>query len=242
MENSSDRLVQEFEVVADHQQRPAVLPEKLEQPCLGIDVEMVRRLIEKKNVTSREENACQFDSSALPTGQHTDRKVQTLSIEPEAGCNAARLTFRRVTTLQRKLFFSPAVSRDVALARIFLHGDAQLLDTCQIFVDVSSGQNVRDRRSTVVDSGDTRILRQIAEASFAYDLAVDGLCLSSEDFEQTRLARAVSADKTHFVSCHDRERSAFDDESATDLDGQGLSLEHRVTSENWSSIVTRTCG
>ncbi len=42
-----DRLVEQFYVVTDDEQRPPVRPKKACQPVLGVAVEVVRRLVEQ---------------------------------------------------------------------------------------------------------------------------------------------------------------------------------------------------
>ncbi len=46
VQHPGDRLVEQFEVVADHEQGALVLAEEAEQPGLGVDVEVVGRLVE----------------------------------------------------------------------------------------------------------------------------------------------------------------------------------------------------
>ena len=70
MQHPSDRLVEEFKVVADHEQTTAIVAQEIEQPRLGIDVEVVRRFIQKQRVASSEQNACELDTSTLTTRQH----------------------------------------------------------------------------------------------------------------------------------------------------------------------------
>ena len=47
VEHAGDRLVEQFEVVADHEQGAAVGAQEAEQPLLGVDVEVVGRLVEE---------------------------------------------------------------------------------------------------------------------------------------------------------------------------------------------------
>ena len=53
VQHTGDRLVEQVEVVADHQQRTAVGAQELQQPHLGVDVEVVGRLVEQQARRSR---------------------------------------------------------------------------------------------------------------------------------------------------------------------------------------------
>ncbi len=50
-------LVEQREVVADDEQRTAERPQEGHQPVLGVDVEVVRRLVEQQEVAAREQDA-----------------------------------------------------------------------------------------------------------------------------------------------------------------------------------------
>ena len=67
VEHAGDRLVEQVEVVADHQQRAAVGAQELQQPRLGVDVEVVGRLVEQQHVGAGEEDAGQLDAAPLAT-------------------------------------------------------------------------------------------------------------------------------------------------------------------------------
>jgi len=73
VQHPRDRLVEQVEIVADHQQRTPVLTEEPHQPGLRVDVEVVGRLVETEHVAAGEEDPRQFDATPLTTGQHTDR-------------------------------------------------------------------------------------------------------------------------------------------------------------------------
>ena len=47
VQHASDRLVEQFEIVADHEQRAPIAAQETEQPLLGVDVEVVGRLVEQ---------------------------------------------------------------------------------------------------------------------------------------------------------------------------------------------------
>ena len=61
---------------------------------------------------------------------------------------------------------------------------------------------MRDGRAPVEHSGDTRILRQVAEPALAQDLAARRFERSTEDTEQRGLAGAVATHQTDLVARH----------------------------------------
>ena len=78
----------------------------------------------------------------------------------------------------------------------------------QLLVDAPAGQHVGDRRAPVEHAVDARVLRQVAEAAVAHDLAAGRLDRAAEHPEQARLAGAVAADEADLVPRHDGERGA----------------------------------
>ena len=84
VQHARDRLVEQREVVADHEQRAAVRAQELHQPLLGVDVEVVRRLVEQQQVAAREQDARELDAPALTTGQRADREVEAVGARARA--------------------------------------------------------------------------------------------------------------------------------------------------------------
>ena len=79
VQHAGDRLVEQVEVVADHQQRAAVGAQELQQPHLGVDVEVVGRLVEQQHVAAGEQDAGQLDAAALATAEHADRQLHPVA-------------------------------------------------------------------------------------------------------------------------------------------------------------------
>ena len=79
VQHTSDRLVEQVEVVADHQQRAAVGAQELQQPRLGVDVEVVGRLVEQQHVGAGEQDARELDAAPLATAEHADRQLQPIA-------------------------------------------------------------------------------------------------------------------------------------------------------------------
>ena len=76
VQHARDRGVEQLEVVADHEQRAAVLREEAEHPVAGVVVEVVGRLVEEEDVAAGEEDPRQLDAATLAAGQHAQRQVE----------------------------------------------------------------------------------------------------------------------------------------------------------------------
>ena len=90
VQHAGDRLVEQIEVVADHQQRAAVGAQELHQPHLGVDVEVVGRLVEQQHVAAGEQDAGQLDAPPLAAAQHADRQLQPVATETRDPAAIAR--------------------------------------------------------------------------------------------------------------------------------------------------------
>ena len=214
--------------MADHQQRTAVGPQEPHQPLLGVDVQVVRRLVEAKDVAAGEEDAGELDAAPLAAGQHTDGGVDPGRVETEPGGEPSGLAVGGVPAMDPERLLGAGVAGDVAFVGPLLHRDAELLDALELGVDAAPGQDVGDRGAAVEHSGDAGILRQVAERA-GVDHATRGrLDLTAQHPEQARLARPVAADQPDLVPGHDGEVGRPDDEPATDLYRESLGLEHRA--------------
>ena len=99
VQHAGDRLVEQVEVVADHEQRAAVGAQEAEQPVLGVGVEVVGGLVEQQHVAAGEQDAGQLDPAALATGEHAEGQVEAVVGEAEAGGEAADLGLGRVAAV-----------------------------------------------------------------------------------------------------------------------------------------------
>ncbi len=81
--DASDRFVEQLEIVADDQERAAVVAQELHQPGLGIDVEVVGGLVEQEDVAAREQNPGQLHAAALAARQHIQGQVETIGGQTE---------------------------------------------------------------------------------------------------------------------------------------------------------------
>ena len=226
VQHPGDRLVEQFEVVADHEQRTLVLPQEPEQPGLRVDVEVVGRLVEAQHVGAGEEDAGEFDTAPLAAGQHAERQIEAIVGKPETDRHRPRLAVGGVPAGGAEHLLGLEVPADIALVGVLLHGDAQLLDPDDLVVDALAGQDVGDAGATVEVAVDLRILREVTEAALAQHLAGRGLVGAAEHLEQAGLAGTVAADDADLVAGHDGEAGAVDQQPPSHFDRDGLRLQH----------------
>ena len=228
MQHTRDRLVEQIEVVADHEQRAPVLAQEAHQPRLGVDVEVVGGFVETQHVAAGEQDPGQLDPSPLAAREHPDRELHAALVEAEPGGERAGLALGRVAAVELEVLLGPAEPRDVAIVGTLLHGDPQLLDAHQLVVDAAARQHVGDGGARLVRRVDARVLRQVAEAALAHDRATGRLGGAAEHLEQRGLAGAVAADDAHLVAGHHGEGGVGDDEPTTHFHRECLRLEHRT--------------
>ena len=70
-ENRGDRLIEQGQVVGHHEHPAPICGEPLDQPRLGVEVEVVGRLVEEQDIGLGKEDPGQFHPSPLATG-HRD--------------------------------------------------------------------------------------------------------------------------------------------------------------------------
>ena len=107
VEHAGDGLVEQVEVVADHEQGAPVVPQEVEQPVLGVGVEVVGGLVEQEQVAAGEEDADQLDPAALAAGQRAERQVEAVVGQAETGGQAADLGLGPVAAVHAELLLGP---------------------------------------------------------------------------------------------------------------------------------------
>ena len=73
--------------MADDQHRAAILAKEIEQPVFGVDVEVVGGFVEQQRIAAGKQNSRQLDTTALATREHTERQIEAVGFQAEAGGN-----------------------------------------------------------------------------------------------------------------------------------------------------------
>ena len=169
VQDAGDGLVEQVEVVADHEQRAPVGAHEAEQPLLGVAVEVVGGLVEEQEVAAGEQDPGDLHPAPLAARQRTDRQVEAVALEPEAGGDPAHLALGRVAAVDPELLLRPGEAGDRPLRRVLLHLDPQLLDPDHGLVEPAAGEDVADGGGGVVDAVEPGVLREVAEPAGAVD-------------------------------------------------------------------------
>ena len=77
--------------MADDEQRAAIVAEELHEPGAGVDVEVVRRLVEQQHVAAGEQDAAELDPAALTARQDGKGEVDAVTLDAEAGDQRSHL-------------------------------------------------------------------------------------------------------------------------------------------------------
>ena len=162
VQDARDRLVEQCEVVTDDEQRPAKRPQERHQPGFGVDVEVVRGLVEEHEVAAREEDPSQLGPSSLAARKRADRQIESIGRETEAGDDPPHLGFGRVTPARGERVLRVGVRLHVAGRRIGVDPRAQFLEPSEGCVETAPRQHVRERRAVEADPAGGRVLREEA--------------------------------------------------------------------------------
>ena len=208
---------------------PRYAAQELHEPRLGVDVEVVRRLVEEEEVAAREQDAGELDPAALSAGERREREVERgRASRPRPAAMRAHLRLRPIATVgperllgrEKRATFASLGSSSIA-RRSFSMRHGRL-------VEAAARQDVGQRGDAVEEAGDAGVLREVAERALTMHDADRGGGRAAEHAQQAGLARTVAADEADLVAGADRQRGAFDDETAADLNRQLAGLQHEV--------------
>ena len=206
MQHACDRLVEQLEVVTDHEQRAAVRTQKAHEPGLRVDIEVVRRLVEHQQVAAREQDARELDATAFTTGERADRQIETIGTEAEPRTDPTHFRFRGVPARGLERVLGGGVALDVAFRRIGIDLQAQLFELAGRNVEAAPGEHMRERRAVEAGAAGRRVLGEVSDRGRPqHDTARRGRS-TCDDFHHRGLARAVAADQADLVAGSQRER------------------------------------
>ncbi len=209
--------VEQVDVVADHDQPAVVGAQELTQPDDRVGVEVVGGLVEQQGgvvVTGAgEQDAGQFDPTALATGQRLKLLAQHPVGKAQRGADPGRLGLGRVPAEGAETLLEATVAPDrhvpCSVVDQLRHCQLELLHLAHEHVEAAGGQHA-------ITSGVGRVtgpwvLREITEVTTDVDLSGERQRLASQGLEQRRLARAVASDEADPVTRLDAERHRLDE-------------------------------
>ena len=227
VQHARDRLVEQLEVVTDHEEAAAEGAQELHEPLLGVDVEVVRGLVEEQEVAAGEEDARELHAPALAARQRGDGQVEPVGAEAEAGRDPPDLRIGRVAAGVAEGILGVAVGADVAGRCVVGHAAVQLVEAAAGGVEAASRQHVRECGPVEAGTLGRRVLREVPDLARARDHTVRGGRLAREHLQERCLPHAVAAHQADLVAGAQRERGAGQRVPATHFDGEIAHLEHR---------------
>ncbi len=217
VQHARDGLVEQVEVVADHDERAVVAAEELEHPLLGVGVEVVGGLVEQQHVAAREEDAGQFSTRRRSPPDSTPRgRSSRSSVRPRPAA-MRRASHRRPRSHPRGGSASSAWLNRAHVSGIGSSSMARrsFFDAQQRVVEPPAAEDALDGGDVVGDLVEAGVLREVAEAAGDMHHAGLGLGAAAQHPQQAGLAGTVAADEADLVARRTENEAPLDDEVAS---------------------------
>ncbi len=213
-EHLVDCGLEQFGVVADHDQAALVVLEELPEPGDGVGVEVVGGFVEEHRLGVGVQDAGQFHTAALTAGKRLERLVQQPVRQCEVGADRRGFGLGGVTAGRQEFGFQPVVAvhglaldGGVFAGHLFVR-EPELADGD---VEAAGGQDPVPGQLFHVRGA--RVLRQVADLAAARDFTGGGQALAGQDPGQRGLACTVTADQADLVSLVDPEAHLVHEQS-----------------------------
>ena len=222
VQDPGDGLVEQLDVVADHEQGAAVGAQEAHQPaswrrCRG---GWWARRGAARRCRRRGCGPARPGGARRRTARRAGRSTRS-ALRPEAGADAAHLGLGGVAAVGREALLGPGV----AVRRCAPRGPPRWPGGASRGGGrPRRGRGPRGRGTAPVASTPSPVragvLGQVAEAALDVDDARGRLALAAEDLEQAGLARPVAADQADLVAGAHGEGGRLQREAAADLHGE----------------------
>ena len=191
-------LVQEITVMGNHDHRIFKIDQKFLQPCDGVQVQMVGRLVQQQDIRVAEQCLRQQHLDFLRTGQVPHGFVMKLRIDPQAVQQGGSVGFRLPAVHGSKFPFQLAGLDPILIGEILFRIDGVFFLHDLIKAGISHNDRVQNGIFVVLGL----VLLQEGETFSRSngDLPVGRLELPGQDLQKGRLSRAVGADDAVAVS------------------------------------------
>ena len=211
-----DDGVEQFDVVADDDEPAVVLPQEVAQPRDRVGVEVVGRFVEQQRRRLAggvgEQDAREFDATALAAGQRAQRLGQHAVGQAEVGADPRGLALCRVAAERGEALLEIAVAADErVVVGLFGEPDLRLGDVADEDVETACGQHPVARDD--VEVAGARVLRQVADGALDLDPAGVRRALAGEHAHGRGLTGAVAADEADAVVVADAKADGFEQDA-----------------------------
>ena len=201
IEDPVDGLTDELDVVRNDDQAALVVLQELPQPHHTVGIQVVRRLIEDHRLRVREEDAREFDATALTARKRAERLVEDAVGQRQVVGDRGRLGFggvpaERLEALGERSIPSHGARRYIGVVighreACLVHPDRKLAEAPRI-QDAGAGQVFGITRA--------RILGQVPELPAAIDASGSWQKVAREHLCECRLACTIAAYEPDLVA------------------------------------------
>ena len=201
---------------------------------------MVGGLVQQQGVGVGEQDAGEFDATALTTGEGTQGLAEDLVGQSQAGSDRGGLGLGGVPAQHMEALVPAGVLAHTLVTGLLVVAGHLLLglaQTAERLVDTAGGEDAVAGEHVEVTG--TRVLGQIADTAGRSDGAVGGLSFPRQDAGHGGLARAVAPHQPDLVPGSDPERGRLQEEAGSDAQFEVGGDQH-----GWSFLgggVTDTC-
>ncbi len=237
LDRDGGQRAQEVAVVRNEHERPFVRLQELLQPLHGGQVEVVRRLVQEKQVRTRRQDARKLGAHAPAARETHERLLEVFRREtqPAQGDLDARLDVVSAQVLEFRLEFAVALQlrrvREVRLERRHL----------RLHLGKTRDALERVVQKRLAGRVGGRILPRPADARILFDdeFARVGRKFPQNDLEKRRLAAPVRADNPHAVAFVHAKGDPGQNVLMSIVDGNVPKIEHSssiVSAKSLSSL------
>ncbi len=229
VQHLGDGMVEQFQVVAHHEERAVEAGELVEQPPLRRPVEVVGGLVEDHELGLLEEHAHEVDPAPLATREGLDVVEEQLLAQPEAVGQARHHRLGLVAAVALELLLQVREQLDVFLARLCGQGPARRAEGVVEHVEPAGREDVGEPRRLQAEPAGHGRLREVAERTEQPDVPVVAQVrggLADDDGDERRLPGAVAPDQPHLLTGAHDERGVGQQRAVADLQRQSRSDDH----------------
>ena len=230
LDDAGDEPVDELLVVRRDNQCAREALQELLEPEDGLDVEVIRGLVEQERAGAHEENAGERDAHLPSAGELADVAFDHLGREAEAGEDVARAGVERVAVELLEACLDLAVAVDQPLHLV------EAIGVCEPRLELdelcSHARDLARAGNRLFEHGAARhlanILVEVAKRDAAIDRDRAGICDlgAHEHAEDGRLAGPVWPDEPHFFSREDAHGGLEEDDLLTVRLGDRFEAQH----------------
>jgi hypothetical protein len=197
---------------------------------------VVGGFVEQQDVGFGEQDPCQFDSSALPSGHGDDRLVELVVADPDRSCGLFGFRFGDVPACSVELVVEAGhvADRPVAFVPVeTFHLAAGLFDAPQEHPDASGGEDPFEGSHVgPFEVGQGRLLGEVPEVAGPQHRPFFGRDVTDEDAHQRGLAGTVGADETDLVTGVQGERPVDEERPIPHFDPEVTCDQHEARKGN----------